>query len=422
MAYNYVSLGAVSRCSVLLFVAWSMSLPAISRNVSPVTYSATNAVTFEDPADTVSGLHYAYYEGVWAALPDFSTLTPVEEGTVPAPSVEPRHREDDFAFVYSGYITVPTNGKYTFYVNSDDGSRLLIDNMLVVSNDTLHEERERSGNITLTTGKHALKLFYFQHQTLHAISLSFSGPGITKQAIPSSSFTKPDDSSNATVTLEAETAKLSPGIRIMTDYSGYTGSGFVNYMHASGDTVKWTAFIPNAGSYKLTFRYALATAAQNVVVNINSKTINPSFAIPSTLAWGTWKEISIKADLKVGLNTIVVADAGDGGPNLDHLVIEKWEEVVTGIEDSFDRQSSISLYPNPTSRQLFIDIASGGGRAVNVSVLNAQGSLVKSQAYTVRAEDATTLTLDMSDLVNGLYRLRVVRGGQTEFRNVIVLR
>lgn len=422
MTYNNVSVGSVFRGCILLVIAWFMSLPAISRNVSAMTYTNAGVAAPEDPIDTVNGLHYAYYEGVWAALPDFTTLTPVEEGTVSTPTLAPRHRDYDFAFIFSGYITVPADGKYTFYVNSDDGTRLLIDDKLVVSNDTLHEERERSGYITLKTGKHALKLFYFQHQTLYALSLSYSGPGITKQQVPGGIFRKPDNASSATVTLEAETAKLSPGIRIMNDYKGYTGSGFVNYMHASGDTVTWTAYIPTAGSYKLTFRYALATASQNVAAKVNGKTINPSFAIPSTSAWGTWRDVSIKADLVAGLNTIVIANAGNGGPNMDHLVIEKWSEVVTGIEDNFDTQSHLSLYPNPTSQQLFIDVSSGGSRAINIAVLNAQGNLVKSQAYDVRPEGAATLTIDMSDLVNGLYRLRVVRGGQTEFRNVIVLR
>lgn len=413
MIYHNVSARAVFRGCMLLLVVWLMSLPAVSRNLNDHPWHAAA----DDDAGTAPGLHYAYYEGVWAALPDFSSLTPVEEGSVPAPSIALRHRELDFGFVFSGSITVPTTGKYTFYLMSDDGTKLFIDGAMLITNDTLHEERERIRSVNLTAGSHTLKLEYFQHQGPHALALSYSGPGISRQTIPSDAYSRPNTLTG--VKLEAETAYLS-GLTVMSNYAGYTGSGFVKYLHPSGDTIRWTAYIPSAGTYKLTFRYALEYATQAVNVSVNGKVSNGAFSFANTTTWANWSTASIKADLTTGLNTILISGVGNGGPNLDHLVIEEWKEVITGNEENADRSSQFTVYPNPTAQQVFINLASGSNRAITIMLVNTQGMLVRQQAYAVQPNETPTLSLDVSTVTNGLYRVIIQRGNITESRNLVV--
>ncbi|MDA9353604.1 PA14 domain-containing protein, partial [Flavobacteriaceae bacterium] len=50
-----------------------------------------------------------------------------------------------FAVRYTGYISITTNGTYTFFTSSDDGSKLLIDGVEIVNNDGSHAAQERSG-------------------------------------------------------------------------------------------------------------------------------------------------------------------------------------------------------------------------------------------------------------------------------------
>nr|MBK9649903.1 DNRLRE domain-containing protein [Bacteroidota bacterium] len=95
---------------------------------------------------------------------------------------------DNFAFNFTGYVEVPTDGNYTFYCNSDDGSRLYIGNSLVVDNDGLHSKYEAIGTIGLKAGKHALRVEYFEATGSEIFTVSYSGPGITKQIIPSASL------------------------------------------------------------------------------------------------------------------------------------------------------------------------------------------------------------------------------------------
>ncbi|MBO0939685.1 right-handed parallel beta-helix repeat-containing protein [Fibrella sp. HMF5335] len=142
----------------------------------------------ENPANAVAGLDYSYYEGAWSQLPDFNALTPVKSGQTGQPDLSQRNREDNFGLRFTGYINVPTDGQYTFYTYSDDGSKLYIGSTPVVDNDGGHAEQERAGTIGLKAGKHAITIPYQQGGGGKALSVSYSGPGVGKQVIPAASF------------------------------------------------------------------------------------------------------------------------------------------------------------------------------------------------------------------------------------------
>lgn len=147
--------------------------------------------TPENPAHTASGLDYAYYQGSWGRLPDFDRLTPEKTGSIANFGISPRARDDGFAFKFTGYLSVPRTGVYTFYTTSDDGSALLIGSTLVVDNDGLHAAQERSGSISLQAGKHAIAVAMFERDGEQSLDVSYAGPGIAKQRIPDSALTRP---------------------------------------------------------------------------------------------------------------------------------------------------------------------------------------------------------------------------------------
>ncbi|GLU42719.1 PA14 domain-containing protein [Allomuricauda sp. NBRC 101325] len=91
---------------------------------------------------------------------------------------------DNFSIRYTGYIQIDTQGSYTFYTNSDDGSKLYIDGTEVVNNDGGHSPQERSGSITLTTGLHDIAVLYFENGGGESLSVQYEGPSISKQNIP----------------------------------------------------------------------------------------------------------------------------------------------------------------------------------------------------------------------------------------------
>lgn len=76
------------------------------------------------------------------------------------------------------------HGIWTFYTESDDGSRLYIDGSLVVDNGGLHGMEERSGAVQLRAGEHEIKIDFFENGGGAGCKASWEGPGTGKQIIP----------------------------------------------------------------------------------------------------------------------------------------------------------------------------------------------------------------------------------------------
>ncbi len=91
---------------------------------------------------------------------------------------------DNFSIRYTGYIQIDTQGSYTFYTTSDDGSKLFINGTEVVDNDGAHGSRERSGSITLSPGLHDITVLFFENGGGENLSVQYQGPSISKQNVP----------------------------------------------------------------------------------------------------------------------------------------------------------------------------------------------------------------------------------------------
>ncbi len=97
--------------------------------------------------------------------------------------VPQRTQDDGFALRFTGTISVPRAGKYTFATTSDDGSRLYINDQLLVDNDGLHGMREQTGTVDLTAGKHKIVVTYFDNGGGDGLEVTWSGPRLRKQTI-----------------------------------------------------------------------------------------------------------------------------------------------------------------------------------------------------------------------------------------------
>ena len=134
-----------------------------------------------------NGISYAYYEGEWKMLPDFSKLTPIKTGKVYDLKYDPvAERPEHYGIRFTGYVKIPVEGEYTFYTLSDDGSSLYINDVKIVDNDGLHDKIEVPGSIHLTAGRHKIQVDFFQETGGQMLAVSMSGPDFEKQIIPAS--------------------------------------------------------------------------------------------------------------------------------------------------------------------------------------------------------------------------------------------
>lgn len=88
----------------------------------------------------------------------------------------------------SGFIDIPEDGNWTFFLNSDDGSEFWMDGVSLVQNHGTHGMVEKSSYLNLTAGLHDFRVEFFQGGGPHGLILSWQGPNTTKAAIPASAF------------------------------------------------------------------------------------------------------------------------------------------------------------------------------------------------------------------------------------------
>jgi len=143
-----------------------------------------------DPTATlhkIKGLRYQYYEGRFGGdTVDFDSMRPRDSGVADRFSLDPRRRNANFGLRFTGLIHIQTEGDYTFYTESDDGSRLWIGSTLVVKNDGQHAMAEAQGKIHLKPGEHPIIVTYFNGGAEFGLKVSYQGPALPKQEIPPS--------------------------------------------------------------------------------------------------------------------------------------------------------------------------------------------------------------------------------------------
>lgn len=167
------------------------------------TSARSNQVSAKTVLSGVLTYKYYTFTGTWSNLPNFNNLTPLTTGVTPTLSLLPRTQDDRFAFLWEGFITIPTTGSYTFRTNSDDGSRLWLGSLgatsspysfsgtPTVNNDGLHGSQDRNSSVlNLTAGVYPIAIAFYEQTGGQALTVSWRTPssGGSFVSIPSSAF------------------------------------------------------------------------------------------------------------------------------------------------------------------------------------------------------------------------------------------
>jgi VCBS repeat-containing protein len=146
----------------------------------------------------------------------------------------PANPSVNYVLWFESTISIPTNGYYTFSTTSDDGSKLFIDNTLVVSNDGGHGTQTYTGSIYLSNGFHDIDIFYQQQSLGHYLNF-----GVGSEFMNGGGGTDTASYELATtgVTVNFTTPTLNTGAAAGDTYSGIDnlrGSNFDDNLTANG--------------------------------------------------------------------------------------------------------------------------------------------------------------------------------------------
>jgi hypothetical protein len=148
--------------------------------------SVTTLVLAEAAQHGLTGTYFdnADFTGTSATRID-PTLDFVWAQAAPHPSIG----AETFSVRWTGGLHVDTSGSYTFTTSSDDGIRVRIGDTLVIDAFTNHSRRDDSGTVTLEAGRrYPVRVEYFDGRFDAVARLSWAGPGIAKQIVPTANL------------------------------------------------------------------------------------------------------------------------------------------------------------------------------------------------------------------------------------------
>ncbi|MDR3712272.1 MAG: family 20 glycosylhydrolase [Puia sp.] len=134
------------------------------------------------------GLTCVYHKGVFDRIVKMDTAAVAHTYTVDAIAVPSDVDAPSFGLRFTGYIDVPETGVYSFYLLSDDGSTLHIDDKLFIDNDGFHSAIERSAQIALRKGLHVFNLGFVEGGGGYSLKLKYSTPGGKEREVPAAWF------------------------------------------------------------------------------------------------------------------------------------------------------------------------------------------------------------------------------------------
>lgn len=123
------------------------------------------------------------YTGEYKQIPDFTALKPakVEKQTDGVVSLRGYKGEEHFALVWEGNLKTKREGEFSFSLDSDDFSRLYINDKQVVEVKGLGPTgRMKTGKIALHPGDNKLRLEYVEYTGREGLILGVKGPGFAK--------------------------------------------------------------------------------------------------------------------------------------------------------------------------------------------------------------------------------------------------
>ncbi len=154
-------------------------------------------LTPQDKPELVPGLLGEYYD-IGEELNDFPNLKdmkPALRKIDPDVNFLQTNRQfansgliDHFFVRWTGVLRVAKAGRYMFYTESDDGSRLFLDGKLVVDNGGNHIPEEKSGEAQLAAGDHEIRIEYFENTGGACCRVKWASDDLKAEAVPARAF------------------------------------------------------------------------------------------------------------------------------------------------------------------------------------------------------------------------------------------
>ncbi|NLI23794.1 MAG: T9SS type A sorting domain-containing protein [Bacteroidales bacterium] len=215
---------------------------------------------------------------------------------------------------------------------------------------------------------------------------------------------------------EAENATLFNAVKA-SEYPGYSGEGYAAYSNLYGAYVEFEVFTQEDALKTITVTYS-SEANATMKVLVNGSVVLPSFALPSTGSFGTWKRVQITLSLKSGINSVrFILTSTTGGPHIDKI---SFFETASDISTPAT-QLLLTIYPNPAFDRVFLKIVSGKPEKIEFSVSNPAGNTLLQNSYLISG-GLSVIAFPVDMLPKGIYIVRWKTGSNEGAQKLLIIR
>lgn len=153
---------------------------------------------------SLSDLNYKTFDGSFKTISEFSSLKPVQTGSVPELTCEVLANENAYGIIYTGNINVPEDGTYEFQVAYTGGGRLVINNQTINEFQRPDGWQMEKGSIALKAGKYPFEYYNYKDASWMPPRLGLFVSSATTYQQPLHAFNSlpPDDQPTAPIYLE----------------------------------------------------------------------------------------------------------------------------------------------------------------------------------------------------------------------------
>lgn len=135
---------------------------------------------------------------------------------------------------------------------------------------------------------------------------------------------------------EAEENTILTGSAVASNYSGFSGTGYVDFQAATNAAIEWKEIsVAAVGTKNIIIRYALQTGTRNLDVYVNGTKVISNTAFAATGSWSIWDEKIIQVPMNSSINTLKLVTTGTEGPNVDSINVTAYvDENSTAVKEA----------------------------------------------------------------------------------------
>ncbi len=213
--------------------------------------------------------------------------------------------------------------------------------------------------------------------------------------------------------LEAEDQTIVNG-QVESSQSGYSGTGYVNSLNASGSYVEWEFDVEIGGTAKVTLRYANGSGSSRTASLTTNGGSAQNVTFANTGSWGSFTNLSnITVTLNEGTNKIRITTTGQDAGNLDYLQYEvlQTETLQAELADLVNTTADSSPYTGYDGSG-YANIKNSSGSSVEWLVNKAN---VSTADITFRFSNGVVGSRNMNLTINGSQSQTVTFAGTGSF-------